>query len=324
MKKMLRWSGLLLMLGVFTALMTGCFMKPYDKPEFVTIEPNQTAFVIPLEGATSDQGQFESVEYLQDKQVATKRIQIPHKWVKTGRMASSGEWQDTVRVIVVDRFPETREWLSDPTRGTSDKPEGFIGESNDSIKFKVGMSATAQIIETDTATFLYRYAGKPLTDVMDFEIRNKIGTTLLEKYGTMNMAEIRGKKQEVIEHVRNVVTPYFKERGITLSNIGYVGDLEYVDPQVQESINANFKAEQEKIAQDTRNQTLKDQAKAEAEAAKTREANLATQLEIMDRENQRLWIEALREGKIQLPSTLVQGEGNNSIVIPSVPSNGGK
>jgi len=161
-------------------MLSGCgLIKPYEKPVFVEIQPNQTAFVIPLEGKTSDQGQFQSLDFLQENQVATKRIQIPRTWYKTGRLAGSGEYKEDVRVIVVDRFPETREWLSDTSRGTSDKAEGFIGESKDSIKFKVGMSATASITEEDASVFLYKYNGKTLQEVMDFEIRNKIGTTLL-------------------------------------------------------------------------------------------------------------------------------------------------
>lgn len=188
--------------------LSGC-IKPYNKPKFVEIEPHQTAFVIPLEGKTSDQGQFESEDFLQDNQVATKRIQIPRTWYKTGRMYWKGVYKDDVRVIVVDRFPETREWLSDTERGTSDKAEGFIGESKDSIKFKVGFSATASIEEQDAAKFLYKYNNKTLQEVMDYEIRNKIGTTLLEKYGSMSMEEIRQNKEEVIKHVRAEVEPFF-------------------------------------------------------------------------------------------------------------------
>ena len=128
--KFTRTMVVVLLMVVMVSVLSGC-RRPYNTPQFVTIEANQTAFVIPLEGATSDQGQFESVDFLKKSQVATKRIEVPRKWVQTGRYDWQGEYMDTVRVIVVDRFPETREWLSDTTRGTSDKPEGFIGESSD-------------------------------------------------------------------------------------------------------------------------------------------------------------------------------------------------
>ena len=69
---------------VMALSMTSC-MRPYDTPEFITIEASQTAFLIPLIGDTGDQGVFESEELLLEAKVATKEIQIPHRWVQTGR-----------------------------------------------------------------------------------------------------------------------------------------------------------------------------------------------------------------------------------------------
>ena len=290
--------------------LSGC-IKPYNKPKFVEIEPHQTAFVIPLVGKTSEQAQFESEEFLLDNQVAAKRIQIPRTWYQTGRLYWKGEYKDDVRVIVVDRFPETREWLSDPERGTSKKAEGFIGESNDSIKFKVGISATASIEEEDAAKFLYKYNNKTLKEVMDFEIRNKIGTTLLEKYGSMSMEEIRKNKEEVIEHVRKVVIPYFKERGITLSNLGYVGDLEYVDADVQKAINERFKAEEEQKAQEIRNETEIEKAKAERIAIEERQATLNETIKLRELEIMQNWIDKW-DGT---PPNVLSGDGSENFML---------
>ena len=54
-------------------------------PELVTIEASQTAFLIPLIGDINDQGAFESEELLLEAKIATKEIQIPHRWVQLGR-----------------------------------------------------------------------------------------------------------------------------------------------------------------------------------------------------------------------------------------------
>ena len=81
MKKLIVLGLLLIMV---CALFTGC-RKPYDKPELVTIEPSQTAFLVPLIGDTGNQGSFESEDLLLEAKVATKEIQIPHRWVQTGR-----------------------------------------------------------------------------------------------------------------------------------------------------------------------------------------------------------------------------------------------
>lgn len=314
MKKLLLLIGLLLVLSS----LTGCLRK-YDKPEFVEIKPNQTAFVVPLEGKTSDQGKFESEEFLKKAQVATKRIQIPHKWVQTGRWKNTGKYIDEVRVIIVDRNPETREWTND-NNGTSTKAQGFIGESSDSIKFSLGLSATAQIMEEDSAKFLYLNSGKTLAQVMDFEIRNKIGTVLLEKYGSMDMATIRKGKTDVIEHVRKVVEPYFKDRGITLSNIGYVGDLQYVDPSVQQAINKAFNAKQEQEAQITINETLLAKAnneiqvaEAEAKAVEKRRSIINETIRLKELENQAELIKVLPQ--IKLP-TVMSGNGGTILDLP--------
>lgn len=307
MKKFIFVIGLLLLISS----LTGC--RKYDKPEFVTIKPNQTAFVVPLEGKTSEQGKFDSEDFLAKAQVSTKRIQIPHKWVQTGRWKNTGHYIDTVRVIIVDRNPETREWTNDVESGTSAKAQGFIGESSDSIKFSLGISATAQIMEKDSAKFLYQYSGKSLAQVMDFEIRNKIGTVLLEKYGTMNMALIRKSKTEVIEHVRKNVEPYFENRGITLSNIGYVGDLQYVDPKVQEAINEAFNAKQRQDAQTIVNETLLAKAnneiavaEAEAKAVEKRRSIINETIRLKELENQAELIKVLPQ--VKLP-TVMGGNG---------------
>lgn len=256
-------------------------MKPYDKPEFVEVKPNQTAFVIPLVGSTSDQGKFESEKFLKDAQVATKRIQIPHEWIKTGRGAGTGEYKDTVRVIVVDRYPETRQWAKD---------KAFVGESKDSIKFNQGISATTQIIEEDTAKYLYQNAGKSLQTVMDNEIHDYIGSVLLEEYSTRNIDDIRGNKGAILNKVREKVVPYFKVKGITISNLGYVDDLKYLQDDIQTAINKKFTALQDQKAQSVINQTNIDTAKAEAKANNLRKQSMKEIAEMKKLELQEKWI----------------------------------
>lgn len=305
--------GLTLALGLITSTMTGCgVIRPYDTPEFVEIAPNETAFVIPLEGKTSEQGKFDSEKYLQEMQVATKRIQVPHKWVKMGKMRGNGEWVDTVRVITVDRSPVNREWFNDASRSTSGKSQGFTGESKDSIKFLIGLTATAKILEPDTAKFLYQYSGKSLAQVMDTEIRNKIGTVLLETYGNMTMDEIRKSKDGVIDTVREETIPYFEKFGITLSNVGYVGDLEYVDPAVQTAINEAFNAEQAQKAQTIKNETEIKKAQAEKEASQLRAEAMKEIIEMRELELQEQWIQ---KWSGDLPS-YIGGDNGNIVNIP--------
>jgi regulator of protease activity HflC (stomatin/prohibitin superfamily) len=304
---------IILAIGVTT--LSGC-VKPYNKPKFVNVDANQTAFVIPLEGKTSEQAKFESVKYLEEMQVATKRIQIPRKWVQTGRHSWQGKYVDTVRVPLVDRTPVNRQWFNDATRSSDGKASGFIGESKDSIKFKIGLTATAKVEEFNTAKYLYQYRGSNLANIMDTEVRNKLGTILLEEYGSMSMEEIRSHKAEVIEHVRKVATPYFNDFGITLQNIGYVGDLEYVDPKVQEAINKSFNAIQAKEAQAIDNQKNLEKAQndvkvaeQEAKAVEKRRSIINETIRLKELDNQAELIKVLPQ--VKLPAVM---GGNGSIL----------
>ena len=91
------------------ALATGCNRRPYQEEKYIDINPNETAFVIPLEqGTKGDQKQLKSIEYLEQKKVATKRIYTPTMWHQTGRYENDGEWIPSVVVIKVDRSPVTR------------------------------------------------------------------------------------------------------------------------------------------------------------------------------------------------------------------------
>ncbi|MCA9190036.1 MAG: hypothetical protein KDA99_30635, partial [Planctomycetales bacterium] len=103
------------------AVAAGC--RPYDRPEFEEIDTSETGFLIPLEGDTSSQLSFESEKYLDQRKVATKRVQVLHRWVQTGRLPNVGEYVDTVRLVKVDRSPVTREWTADSSSGTNSKNE---------------------------------------------------------------------------------------------------------------------------------------------------------------------------------------------------------
>ena len=100
----------------------------YDKNDYteaIYILPNQSAFVIPDAGANKDsQAQFMSLDYLKANKVAAKRVVIPHV-----KLSGSGAWSDyyvpSARVIIVDRSPYNREWVTAANRGTSNRNEGM-------------------------------------------------------------------------------------------------------------------------------------------------------------------------------------------------------
>ena len=257
---------MMLVVVMCCAMFTGC-TKPYDKPEFVTIEPHQTAFLIPLIGDTTAQASFESEEMLMQAKVAAKEIQIPHRWVQTGRRHWKGEYRDTMALIVVDRSPVTREWSSTDGVGTSAVNQAIYAESSESIGFSAGMNCSAQIYsETDAVKFLYCYNNKPLSEIMDSEIRARVESKFVEECASRTLNEILTEKEEIMKNVREDVETYFAARGITITVLGMKDGLEYDDVTIQKSINDKFSSEMKLTTQKNENERIISEAEAKAEA----------------------------------------------------------
>lgn len=247
----------------------GC--AEYDKPEYVDVDTSETAYVVPLEGDTSDQAKFQSVAFLESKKVAAKRIQINHRWNKTGRMWWNGEWIDLVRVVKVDRSPVTRQWDADKNKETA-----IWLESQDSVGFSIGFNATAMIKEEDASQFLYHYKNSSLAQVMDSEIRNRfmqVGFEVAKKYP---LDVLRSRSSEIVDAIRKDAIEYFAGRGITITMIGMYGGMTYENPNIQAAIDNVFVAQQEKAvnlakfeAQQKANERIELEAMAIAEKNRT-------------------------------------------------------
>lgn len=264
----------LLAVGVVVLATVGC--RPFDRPEFEEIDTSETGFLIPLEGETDQQVTFESESYLAKRKVAAKRVQVPHRWVPTGRMYYDGEWLDTVRLIKVDRSPVTREWTADVNSGTKNANEAIWIESKDSVGFSVGFNCTAFIEEEDTARFLYMYRSRSLADMMDSEVRARIQSVAAEAAARYDLDELRSRKQEMVDDVREDVIPFFKERGITITTVGMFGGFTYQNPKIQEAIDETFVAQQKKVvnmalfdAQQKENERIELEAEGQANMART-------------------------------------------------------
>ncbi len=252
----------------------GC--RPYDRPEFHEIDTSETGFLIPLEGNTHDQKAFDSEKYLDERKVATKRVQIPHRWVQTGRLPFSGQWMATVRLVKVNRSPVTREWTADPHTGTAQKNEAIWIESQDSVGFSVGFNCTAYVKEEDAAKFLYMYQSKLLAEMMDTEVRARIQQVAAEVAAKYDLDELRSKKLEIIEAVRVDALPFFERRGITITTVGMFGGFTYENKKIQDAIDETFIAQQLKVislakfqAQQKENERIELEAEATANKQRT-------------------------------------------------------
>ena len=255
----------LAVIAIMTILVfTGC-RRPYDTPEFITIEPSQTAFLIPLVGDTNNQASFESEELLDQAKVATKEIQIPHRWVQTKRWSWQGEYRASATLIVVERKPVSRSWESGESTADSAN-KAIFGETADAIGIYVGMNCTAMIEERDAAKFLYRYNNTPLETIIDTDIKKMVEDEFNRATSQYKSTELHTNKAEIIETVKTNVTKYFSDYGITITVLGIKEGFSFENPEIQEALDAKFASEQDLVIQQNKNEAALAKAEAEAEA----------------------------------------------------------
>jgi regulator of protease activity HflC (stomatin/prohibitin superfamily) len=280
-------------------------IRPYDTPEFVEIGSSESAFLIPLEGDTTNQAAFHSVKFLEQKKVAAKRIQITHRWNQTGFAPTSGQWIPIVRLIKVDRRPITREWTRSAKTGTSAKDEAIAAESRESVNFSIGVSCTAHIPEELAAVFLYSYPSKSLAEMLDMEVRARIHQVIAEEAGKYDLVELPSKKNDIMKVVREDVVPFFQKKGIDITTLAVLGGLSFDNPEIQKAIDDAAKggqlktaAEARRVAQEVENRTTLLAAEGKAAAAK-REAQARVEA---------AQIQAEGEAKIRLRAAEAEAE----------------
>jgi len=328
---------------VTSLVMSGC-IGPAKVDKFEEIAPNETAFVIPLEGASKkNQGKFDSVAYLQEKKVAAKRIYKPQRQVDTGRMWWEYKYIPTVKIIRVDRAPVTFVWEGKRgAKGIKKGTEGVAVESRDSIGFNVGINISAFITEKDTARFLYFYPSGDLEKVLGKIVKSKSTEILsrefakydlegsqakFNKKGKLIVKAIDGARQrkgEIVDLASKELKRFFSETGVTISTFGLIGGLSYDDKDIQEAINDNFKSEleiknkaNERLAQDEVNKNNIGIATADklaafefAKAAQARKKQVSLEIEKMLAEAKLI---AAKNWDGKLPANIMP-EGSNMIL----------
>jgi hypothetical protein len=259
-------------LGLTLILGTAC--GPVKIPKLKSIGPNETAWVIPLDTATSAQAKFNSVEYLNQKKVAAKRVTIDAVERSTGRMWFDYEWIDAVRVITVDRSLVTREWTDNHNTGTSAAKQGIPVNTKDNIGLTIGLTITVSIDEEDASTYLYYHGEKPLAAVTDENIRSYAVAELNKAVSSLELTEFQQHQAKIYNDLFTNAVAVFKEKGVKIQYLGNAEGWHFSNQSIQESINKSFIAQQdnktaemEQVATKTRNATLVLNAQAQVEAA---------------------------------------------------------
>ncbi len=269
-------TATILLLALSTT--AGCW-RPFEPVQLETINPNEEAFLLPLTGDVKAQTSTNNEEYLRSNLVYTKQVKIPQQWVPKGfeTLGPNGSWKPAAILVKVDKSPVTREWTADSNSGTSNKNEAIWVMTSDQVEFSTGWTCTARIAARDDAVkFLHNYPNGSLQNVMDTEVRAKLQAAFGLEVTDLPMDTLRKQATPHIVSVTTDVTGFFKERGITITNLGITGGFVYKDKTIMDTMVKVFNAEQEKAiasaafqAQDMKNKTVESEAEGKAKSLLT-------------------------------------------------------
>lgn len=270
-------AGLLLASAGAVSL-SGCW-RPFEPVQLETISTNEEAFLLPFNDDLEKQSSTSNEEYLKANLVYTKQVRIPQQWVPTGyeTLGPRGKWQPAAILVKVDKSPVTREWTADPNSGTSNKNEAIWVMTSDQVEFSTGWTCTARIAARDDAVkFLHNYPNGSLQTVLDTEVRAKLQAVFGLEVTDLPMEKLRKEATPHITTTTKTVEEFFKERGITITNLGISGGFIYKDKTIMDTMVKVFNAEQEKAiataefaAQEERNKTVFAEAEGKAKALQT-------------------------------------------------------
>ncbi|MGY2048576.1 hypothetical protein [Methylobacterium sp. JK268] len=252
-----------------------------DYPEYREVMPNETAFLIPEIGENrSGQAAFMSEAYLSERKVAMKRVQIPHTLIRNPGW-SSDYYVPAARLMIVDRSPVSREWVSASERGTSARDQGIRFETAESVTLRTGIVISAFVKEEDAAKFVYWFGARPLpgnpsdpqvnfasviygrslAEVVDENLHRTVQAAMAKEFGKRTTDEAIREKAAVIEAVEAEVRRVYAPMGITVTTLGYAEGLTFDNPEIQRAIDMTFVAIKNAQSAQAQLQTLPIQEK---------------------------------------------------------------
>lgn len=251
------------------------FANTTEKAEYRSIEPDETAFLIPNFGASlSNQEQYKP-DYLntgkgpdgKDIKVPGKFIKIPHDKLKdtggTGMFSGYDYIVNTSTLVKVKRSQFSRVWTA-AGRGTrKDVDESFDCQTKDGLNVKkIGVAIIDLIEDQNAALYLSNYGLEPLDpklaednietifqsvrkarslisvtdDVVFTEVHRLVCKYIGEE---VDPETASGNINVIMVNVKKELTAYLKEVGITLKSIGWAASWSF-DDDVQAGMNQKF------------------------------------------------------------------------------------
>ena len=256
---------LMLAVLVVSILFTSC-IRPYDKPSYVEVDTFETAFVIPLfeneNVSMEDQVQVNgSEDYYKNHEVNTKLIQIPHKWVKTGRFARSGRYMDAVKVVKVSLSPISGKWLPN-------SEEAVKVETSSSQGMQFPITYSFQIEGINAAKYLSKYKDKSLEQVIKTDINRHFSGVLNEETHKREYTEVNAERDVIIGAAVASTKEYCERYGITVNYIRMYDGIVPDDASLQNNLNKIASIQTERQVEDENIKLLaKQKERIQAEQA---------------------------------------------------------
>ncbi|MCB0352392.1 MAG: hypothetical protein KDD64_02670 [Bdellovibrionales bacterium] len=320
------------LLGLFIFPLIFETQRPPMVERVEEIALNETAFMVPLTGDQTKQGQFANAEALEANKVFGLRVTLPQRKRDTGRISFS--WEPSVELVRVERAPVYALWSDDPfnSRDQSGARDALQVQDNGGIKFAVPLTVAAMILPEDAATFQSVYRGKSLRDVLDSDVFNYAQTDLSARFEAVPLMVAREKKGEFVRATEGTTTTFFKDRGVTILYLGLYEGLIYRDPQIQRRIDEEYVRQLQaralafsRTAQQTRNETNVLDANIRREIAGLYEESkdafvLSRQIAIAE-EGADIIVQAASVWKGGLPSKVLGGGGSeDTSLLINVPA----
>ena len=238
---------LFVLVVVASAMFMSC-VRPYDKPTYEEVDTFETAFVIPLfeDGGVSmsDQVQLNgSEDYYKSREVSTKLIQIPHKWVKTGRYTRSGYYKDAVKVVKVSLSPISGKWLPN-----TDEAVKVETSSSQGMQFPITYSF--QIEAPNAAKYLSKYKDKSLEYVIKTDINRHFSGVLNEETHKREYTEVTAERDDIIKAAVESTQDYCDRYGITVNYIRMYDGIIPDDASLQDNLNRIASLQTERQVED--------------------------------------------------------------------------
>lgn len=271
-------------IGLSNITSSFAFFATNDKTEAYTILPSETAFWIPDVGDNKNsQAKLDSESYFEANRLAVKRFVIPHQKLSgtggTAWFSGPDSYVPTGRLIIVDRTPQSREWVKDEKKGTSTMDESFPCQTVEGLNIRIGVSLGVSVTEENAAKYLYNfgvlppyvyqdgkryladrtdpatiftsvYYGRSLADVTDDVVRKKIQTLVCNEVAGLSFDAANQSSVVIMQHVQDSATKYLANYGITLNFIGYADTWEF-DADIQKAVNDKYAATSLKGSLDT-------------------------------------------------------------------------